>query len=204
MHQTHRSTSRAGSALMIALVMVGVLIGLGATSFIVINNKYRVVHQAASWEESLLTAEAGVDIALTEVRKQLWDPTHAWSGWTTADGTEATPGPTIGPVYRTSEALLRQGEGATRSQAYVSVDAPTFLQDATGEQWYRIRSRGVCEVPGGAIVAGAWQDVRLRKLDVVFDRSTAQRLTTPQAGRLIEAIAKPAGAFPVPVLSIDT
>jgi hypothetical protein len=162
------------------------------------------VHQAASWEESLLTAEAGVDIALTEIRKQLWDPQHAWTGWTNANGTEAAPGPTSGAVYRTSEALLRQGEGATLSRAVVSVEAPTFLQDATGEQWYRIRSRGICGVPGGQIVAGAREDVMLRKLNLVYDRQTRERLAVPTASRVIEAIARPQGAFQVPLLSLVT
>jgi hypothetical protein len=54
------------------------------------------------------------------------------------------------------------------------------------------------------VVGGVWEDVRLRKLDLVFDRQTHQRLAIPQASRMIEAIARPQGAFQVALLSIDT
>jgi hypothetical protein len=183
-----------GSALMMSLIMIGVLIALGAASFMTINNRYRVVHQAASWQEALLTAEAGVDLALTEIRKELWDPSNAWQGWSTASDL-VIPDPSLGPVYRTSEALLREGEGGTRSHAVVTVDGPAALRDRTGEQWYRIRSRGICDIPGSAIAAGAPQDLRLRKLSLRWDHRTHTQLAHPQAARMIEAIAKPQGAI---------
>jgi hypothetical protein len=97
--------------------------------------------------------------------------------------------------YMTSEAIVRQGEGGVRSRAEVTVDAPLHLRDRTGEQWYRIRAAGICDVPGGRIAAGAWQDSELRKFDLVFNRKTNKRVDVPSATRVIEAIAKPVGAF---------
>lgn len=195
----HLTDSRNASALMVALITVAVLISLGSASFLVINNKYRAVHQAASWQEALLTAEGGIDMAMTEIRKQLWDPSNAWRSWSTNSTEEETigtaPDPGDSPVYRTSEVLLREGEGGTSSYAVVTVDAPNFLKDSSGEQWYRIRSRGICEVSGGRVAAGESKDIRLRKFDLRHDRLTNSSVATPQASRMIEAIAKPQGAF---------
>src|SRR5438270_7945670 len=38
--------------------------------------------QVRAWKESLYAAEAGGDIAYAEIRKTIFDPSHAFSGWT--------------------------------------------------------------------------------------------------------------------------
>src|SRR5689334_24050808 len=53
-------------------------------------------------------------------------------------------------------------------------DAPRALVDRTGEQWYRIRSLGVAEVPGTAIVTADREDLRLRKLDLRSEEHTSE------------------------------
>lgn len=211
-----RSHSTRGSALVIALLFAGVLIAMGAASFMVINNKYTVVHQAASWQEALLTADAGVDMALTEIRKQLWDPAHAWETWTVATPTEttATEALTAGgnSVRRTSDIIVREkGEGSTTSYAIVTVDAPPELRDSTMEQWYRIRSTGVCELPGARSIrgnspGGEKSDVHLRKFDFKFDHFDPAHPTVeaPRATRRIEAIAKPQSAFRTALMGVVT
>src|SRR5690606_21381705 len=88
-----------------------------------------------------------------------------------------------------------KGEGGQRSWAEVSVDAPLFLRDRTGEQWYRIRSRGIAEISGGARASGEKQDRALRRYNMLRDSRTGKALERPQASRTIEAIAKPVGAF---------
>ena len=85
---------RNGSALVVALIMIGIVASLGAATYMVLNNKYRVVHQAASWHEALLTAEAGIDMGMTEIRRQLYDSDGLWSqkyGWSKdGSGTRST------------------------------------------------------------------------------------------------------------------
>lgn len=214
--RNHLHQSPRGSALVIALLFAGVIIAIGATSFTVINNKYVTVHQAASWQEALLTADAGVDMALTEIRKQLWAPTEAWNNWT-LDGSAETPATSAAlatgttAVYRTSDVIVRdRGEGASESYAIVTVDAPPNLKDGTGEQWYRIRSTGICGLPSGGSIrgralGGEKSDARLRKFDVRFDRfDSTNTLTEPRASRRIEAIAKPQGAFRTALFGVET
>ena len=100
--------------------------------------------------------------------------------------------------------MLRVTEGGARSWADIQVDAPPFLRDASGEQWYRVRSMGHAEIPGGAVVAGEKEDLRLRKLSLRRDRWTGDAIAAPRASRLIEAIVKPVGTFRVALLSVDT
>ncbi|HEX8310873.1 MAG TPA: hypothetical protein VF614_06125 [Chthoniobacteraceae bacterium] len=202
-----------GAALIMAITCACVLAGLGGTTYYVLQSKYRVVHQAASWDEALLSAEAGIEMAMNEIRRDLRDDAGAWQGWsasaTPIDGSSAgqTPGATEEEMtYKfTSQTILRQGEGGQRSWAEVSVDAPLFLQDRTGEQWFRIRSLGVAEVPGGSIAAGEKQDLRLRKFDLRWNRRTQRPVVggRPQTGRLIEAVAKPVGAFRLALLGVN-
>src|SRR5262245_3631523 len=94
MNTTAKSNGYRGSALVVALITIGALAALGAATYLVLNNKYRVVHQAASWQEALLTAEAGVDMAMTEIRRQLYDTEPMWSaknGWSKDEaGTRST------------------------------------------------------------------------------------------------------------------
>jgi hypothetical protein len=193
----HRASTQSGSTIVLALVFVGILLGIGGVTISVIQSRYRQVHQNASWEEALLSSEAGIDIAVNEMRKELYDPANAWSGWSNSPDAAATaaPDPTTGSVYYTSKVFLRETEGGQRSYAKIAVDAPSFLRDATGEQWYRVRSLGVAEVPGGAVVAGDKLDLQLRKFDLNIDHRSGERVFRPQATRLIEAIVKPVGAF---------
>ena len=164
--------NRAGSVLSIALITTAVLIALGATTLSVMRSRYRQVHQTAAWQESLLSAEAGVDIAMNELRKNLYDPANAWAGWahSNGDGTAIDNfNTTDGTIYYSSNVVMHQGEGGQRSWSKITADAPAFLKTAKGDQWYRIRSIGVAEVPGGAVVAGDKRDLELRRFDLKYD-----------------------------------
>lgn len=204
-----RSTNRRGTALVTALICAAVIATTSAVTLSLVSSKNRVIHQSAAWKEALLSAESGVEMAMNEVRKNLFDPTHAWEGW------QASADPTLYPVSSapgassevtshsfTSQTLLRKGEGGQRSWAQVVVDAPPSLLDGTGEQWFRIRALGLAEVPGTRVVAGSGEDVKLRKFDLVFDRRSGNRVVAPRAARLIEAIAKPVGAFRLAVFGV--
>lgn len=209
-----KSARERGSALILSLIFIGVLISLGVSSFIVINNKYRAVYQAASWHEALLTAEAGIDTAVTSIRKELWDPNNQWAGWSDGNGnqivwTNEADGEAVdtakandvlasGGAIRIQNQIVRAGEGGNVSLMSVRIDAPDSLyDDATDEQWYRIRSWGICDVPGGRVMAGTREDAALRKLNLNFDRITGNPVTsgTANASRMIEAIVRPRFAF---------
>jgi hypothetical protein len=199
-----RISNIRGSVMVMALFFTAILTIVGAISFGVIQQRYRQVHQTASWHEALLAAEAGIDIAINEMRKQLYDPSHAWKGWSSDPSAveEVEVDPTDGEVFYTSKVLLREGEGGQRSYSRITVDAPAFLRDSTGEQWYRVRALGIAEVPGGAVATGDKADLRLRKFSLKKDRRSGEELDSPHASRLIEAIVKPVGAFRVALFGI--
>ena len=154
------NSSRAGTALITAVICAGVIASVCAFAMAVLQPKYRSVHQTASWKESLLTAEGGIEMAMNEIRKSLYDPNHAFEGWTaSADPIvgEASNEPGASSQRMTytlqSSAVLRKGEGGQVSWANVTVDAPRCLVDRSNEQWYRIRSLGIAEVPGAGLPA---------------------------------------------------
>ena len=149
----------AGSALVVALACSAIILGVGITTYQSIQTKYRSIHQTAAWKEALLTAEGGVEMAMNEIRKSLYDPKNAFIGWEkSADEIQQAsndPGATAGNMTYTleSNAILREGEGGLESWARVTVDAPRTLVDRRGDKWYRIRSLGVADLPGGRILA---------------------------------------------------
>jgi hypothetical protein len=201
MHRTHL---QAGSTLLISLIFLGVLMAAGAVTFNAVQNRYRQVHQTATWQEALLAAEAGIDLAVNEMRRDLYDPGNSWAGWgDTPDKTIAADASDLSTVYYTSKVLLRAGEGGQRSFSKIAVDAPSFLQDSSGEQWYRVRSLGIASVPGAGVAAGDKVDLRLRKFDLITDRRTGKK-TSPQATRLIEAIVKPVGTFRLALFGVKS
>src|SRR6266853_3090886 len=136
--------TQSGSTLLLAVIFLGVLMAIGGVTFTFLQNRYRQVHQTASWQEALLASEAGIDLAVNEMRKELYDPADSWNGWSNSPDSSASTqtDPTAGTLYYTSNVLLRSGEGGQRSYSKVSVDAPSFLKDSSGEQWFRVRSLG--------------------------------------------------------------
>lgn len=203
----------SGSVMLVALFFTAILTIAGGITFAVIQNRYRQVHQTASWQEALLASESGVDIAINEIRKTLRTSnsasgeTAAWAGWSTRGDMEdvTTPEAIEGSIYRTTDKMMHEGEGGQRSWCRIIVDAPPFLRnEADNEQWYRIRSVGIAEVPGSGVVAGDKLDLKLRKFDLRSDRRTGRNLDSPQATRVIEAIVKPLGAFRLALFGVRT
>jgi hypothetical protein len=209
--KTLPSKSLRGSALIVALFCAAIILGIGYGTYRSVQTNYRSIHQTAAWKESLLTAEGGVEMAMNEIRKSLYDPDNAWSGWVkSADEINGAGSTAAGATSENmsytlvSSVVFREGEGGLESWANVKVDAPRSLIDRRGEKSFRIRSLGIATVPGGQVLAGEKEDLQLRKFDFYTDRRTGRSLTKPQAGRVIEAIAKPVGAFPLAVLGIGT
>lgn len=203
--------SRHGNALVVALIMSGILASMAAATTLILQKRFRQAHQTAAWEEAMLAAEAGVDLAINELRTQLYDPGSAFQGWETQnpDGSLSATAPT-GLVsgttaYYTSTVFLRTNEGGQRSWCEVQIEAPTpLIEPNTKEQWYRVRSLGIAEVPGGGKVAGDKEDIRLRKLDLKYNRRTGQSVNgRPQATRMVEVLVKPVGTFRLALLAAN-
>lgn len=191
---------QSATALLLTLMIGLVLAAVAGTGFRLLQNRYRIVHQAASWQEALLSAEAGVDLALNQMRLSLADPDAAWTDWQTVEGASAAEV----TVKFSSTVLFRTGEGGTQSFAKIQVDAPASLKDESNEQWYRIRSTGVSQVPGSTEVAGDKADLRLRKLDLTTDHRTQEPVSSPQVSRVIEAIVKPVGTFRLALMGVKS
>lgn len=190
--------------MVVALMFLAILMAVGGATFLSVQGRYRQVHQNATWQEALLAAESGIDLAVNEMRKDLYAPGTAWADWSNDPSASGGTAPALisaDASYYTSRVLLREGEGGQRSYCKISVDAPDYLLDASGEQWYRVRCLGVANLPGGAVAAGDKTDLRLRKFDLQFDHRTGARVL-PQATRLIEAIVKPVGTFRLALLGV--
>ncbi len=182
---------RAGSVFLLSVGILALLSILSTLVFTIVSNRHRQAFQTTSWQESILAAESGVDIAVAELRRKVSDPTTAFGSWTHEDGA----------ISMTTSTLLRGGEGGRRSWTRVVLEAPPSLVDSTGSQWYRIRSTGYAEVPGKRGVGGDPMDVKLRKLDFYVDHRKHQPILSPQASRLVEVIVKPVGAFRLALLA---
>ncbi len=194
--------STHGGALIAAILVVTILAGMAA---LILSNVLAKQHnsiQAAAWREALVSAEAGAERAMAELRTTVDDPTQAFNGWVVLkpDGTQAAS-QTIdrsgrwAPDYRLSmSGVLPPQPGETKQQKYsVVVDVPASL-GASGRRWnqsYRIRSTGYSVVPGPARITGDKRDSTLRKLTLLRDRWTQTAATAPEASRTIEVVAQP-------------
>lgn len=155
--------------------------------------------QVRGWKDSLYAAEAGGDIAYSEVRKTVLDPTHAFTGWTNASG-----------VYTKSPVTF----GANSLSAGGVADV-FYYDPITGNAWYRIRAKGTAPVMGLKRVGmndrmgvGTRGDSLLRKIDFNYDHFIAAygpngdgagkalvAVSRPQVTRRIELVTAPITPF---------
>lgn len=182
-----------GSALIAALVMAAIISLVAANALISVQQRYRATHQTMAWQEALLAAEAGVDLAMAEIRRVASDSTtNPWQGWTIEDDDNDLSNGFIKATIESSQ-LVRATEGANLSWSRIEVDVP--LQKNGEEDWYRVRVVGVADVPGTQVLAGDKTHTNLRKLYLRRNAVLDQNITAPQAVRVIEVIAKPMSAF---------
>src|SRR4051794_4531551 len=131
-----------GSILVWTVLTIGILSLLAAEVLRVITAKYENALQTATWQEALLGAESGIDLAIVELRKSLFpSPNHAWEGWnnTPADGITSHGLTTI----------PNAGLAGTPMTIDINVDAPASLIDpSNGWQYYRIRTIGTMPITG--------------------------------------------------------
>ncbi len=171
-----------GNVLLCAVCTIFVVSLIAANVLLNCTARYnQASNQVRSWNEALYAAESGADIAYNEVRNLAFNPGTAFNaanGWTTS---------TIsGTTYYTSGTTTYGTNGMSMSQ---QVDL-CYIDPASGNAWYRIRSKGTSLLQGlqrtgmddrlsnGNRFAanGATRgdgDTLLRKIDFKYDHFTA-------------------------------
>ncbi|MDQ6626210.1 MAG: hypothetical protein M3Y69_08765 [Verrucomicrobiota bacterium] len=193
---------QSGSALIWTLCVITVLSLIAAQLLEVVSSKYHNALHTATWQESLLAAESGVDLAIAELRKSLYPaPNYAWQNWNNTPGNGVTS-------YGIST-VPNAGLVGTPMTIEVNVDAPLQLKDpANSWQYYRVRATGTMPLIGPARAADNKQDTRLRKVSLQMDRFTNGILTShqltngPIVARRVEAIVRPASAFDLAIMAV--
>jgi hypothetical protein len=196
-----KARAKTGSVLIWTVVVIGLLSLIAVETLRLVTAKYQNALQTSTWQEALLAAESGIDVAIVELRKSLYpQPNHAWDGWTNQPGDSVT-----GYALTT---VPNAGLSGTPMTIEANVDAPAQLIDpANGWQYYRIRTVGTLPITGPARASDNPQDTKLRRLSLRWERFTNGILTphlisAPQVSRRIEAVVRPVSAFDQAVMSV--
>src|SRR6476469_2821802 len=189
MRRLHHSQQQ-GSVLLWTVLVIAILSLFAMEVLRAVSGRFQVGLQTAAWQEALVAAESGIDLAIVELRKSLYPaPNHAWEGWNNT--------PANGVTSYGLTTIPNSGLGGTPMTIEANVDAPASLIDPNnGWQYYRIRTIGTMPISGPARSADNKQDTRLRRLSLRFERFTngvltAHAITTPQVCRRAEAIVSP-------------
>jgi hypothetical protein len=200
-HNPHSHTT--GSVLVWTVLTLAIL-SLFATEVLrAVSGRFQLGVQAATWQEGLIAAESGVDLAVVELRKSLYPPpNHAWEGWTNIPGN--------GVISHGLTTVPNAGLAGTPMNIEVDVDAPAQLigPPPNGWQYYRIRTLGTIPLTGPPRVGYNKQDNELRKLTLrsqrFIDTLFTSETSAPHAARRIEAIVQPLSAFSQAILAVGT
>jgi hypothetical protein len=194
-------SSKAGSVLVWTVLVIGILSLIAMETLRLVTAKYQNALQTSTWQEALLAAESGIDLAIVELRKSLYpQPNHAWDGWNNPPGNQVTG-------YELTT-IPNAGLSGTPMTIEANVDAPSQLIDPTNSwQYYRIRTVGTIPITGPARTSDNPQDTKLRRLSLRWERFTngilmAHSLNAPQVSRRIEAIVRPISAFDQAIMSV--
>jgi hypothetical protein len=195
----NKLSKQAGNVLLCALCTILIISAIAGTVLLNCTTRYNVASsQVQSWKAALMAAEAGGDIAYAELRKTILDPATAFSGWINS-----------GTVHTSPVATL----GSNNLKASSTVDV--FYTDASGNPWYRIKSKGIAPALGVArtgmddrMITGARGDSLLRKIDFYYDHFISTygpngdgagkalvAVSQPQLARRIELIGAPVTPF---------
>lgn len=196
----NRYTKISGSIVVWTVITMAIL-SLFATEVLrAVSGRYQLGLQAAKWQESVVAAESGIDLAVVELRKSLYPaPNNAWQGWSDIPGN--------GVVSKGLTIIPTTGLAATPMEIEVNVDAPAQLKDpSNGWQYYRIRTLGTVPLSGPARSSFNKQDNRLRKMTLRTQRFVDNLFTSetsaPHAARRVEAILKPLSSFDQAIMAV--
>jgi hypothetical protein len=191
-----------GGILLWTVMLIAILSLFAMEVMHVVSGRFQLGLQTAAWQEALLGAESGIDLAVVELRKSLYPaPNHAWDGWSTIPG--------AGVLSHGLTTIPNAGLAGTPMTIEVNVDAPAQLIDpASGWQFYRIRTLGSMPLTGPPRVGFNKQDNRLRKLTLrvqrFVDNLFVSEGNTPHASRRLEAVVAPLSSFSQAIMSVST
>ena len=198
--RSSRSTM-AGSVLVWTVLVIAILSLIAVETLRLVTIKYQNALQTSTWQEALLAAESGIDLAIVELRKSLYPaPNHAWDGWNNQPGNNVTG-------YELTT-VPNAGLNSTPMTIETNVDAPAALIDPVNSwQYYRIRTVGTIPITGPARASDNPQDTKLRRLSLRWERFTngvlmPHLISAPQVSRRIEAIVEPVSAFNQAAMSV--
>ena len=196
-----QDSTKTGSVLVWTVLVIAMLSLIAVETLRLVTVKYQNALQTSTWQEALLAAESGIDLAIVELRKSLYpQPNHAWDGWNNPPGNEVTG-------YELTT-VPNAGLNGTPMTIETNVDAPTQLIDPTNSwQYYRIRTVGTIPITGPARTSDSPQDTKLRRLSLRWERFTngiltPRLLTAPQVSRRVEAVVRPVSAFDQAIMSV--
>ena len=207
-----KHSTEEGNVLICALATILIISLIGANVLHNCTTRFNVSSsQVRSWKDSLFAAEAGGDIAYAQVRKTVLDPTHAFSD------TDWTNTPVDQPLKTKHESIRETTFGVNELKTRSVVDL-FYYDPATGNPWYRTRSRGTAPVKmvrvgmDDRMGAGVKGDSLLRKIDFRTDHfvaaygpngdgvgPTVTPVPYPQITRRIEQIMAPITPFEVAI-----
>jgi hypothetical protein len=195
------SSKKTGSVLVWTVLTIAILSLIAVETVRLVTFKYQNALQTATWQEALLAAESGIDLAIVELRKSLYpQPNNAWQGWTNSPGNNLTG-------YELTT-VPNAGLNGTPMTIEANVDAPAQLIDPTNSwQYYRIRTVGTIPITGPVRASDNPQDTKLRRLSLRWERFTngvlmPHLLASPQVSRRIETVVRPVSAFDQAVMSV--
>jgi hypothetical protein len=192
------NSNNNGSVMIWTVLIITILSLVAADLLHVVAGKYHATLHTAVWQEALLAAESGVDLAVMQLRKSLYPaPNHAWDGWNNTPGS--------GVTSYSLNTIPNAGLASTPMTIEVNVDAPSQLRDPQNSwQYYRIRTVGTMPLTGPARATDNKQDTRLRRLSLRWDRFglASAPLTTPRVSRRIETILRPVSAFDQAIMAV--
>ncbi len=120
----------SGSALVMVMIIICVLSVVAANLLLTTTARYHTTFQSASWQESIVAAESGIDLAMNELRKRVAQGPRVsfQTDWTTTNPTtgKAYPGyghafPTGSQPYSLPAPAVSEGNTATQVRVYVDV-----------------------------------------------------------------------------------
>ena len=112
------------------MIIIGLLSAVAASLLLTNVSRYQTTFQSASWEEAIVAAEAGVDLAMNELRKRVvGSPSSSFgTGWTVTNPATGKAYSSFGHAFPDSglpySLPTHDGEGNTDSQVRVYVDVP--------------------------------------------------------------------------------
>ena len=184
---THTVRSK-GAVTLVALLSLVIISVIAAGVLRSVVPRYHVSYQTAGWQEARLAAEAGVDLAIERLNKNVpavSSSTADWTGWKQNATTAAVPALLGKSVATAVSGLTASGNAltasvpiyldnvdvspsvGTRAAADVQLTALYPNPDATmNNPWFRIRSMGTAGLPGPARSASDRMDTSLRRLSL--------------------------------------